>query len=287
MIGRTIPCCTVALVLSAASSAAQERLPIVAEYLYPVKFVCGGSSESFQEGLVRGVHATSISIHNPSNVRAVNFTKQVSRALPFQRSGSDSELVVDTLPPRASIDIECNEIRMMLPQSMTAQFRSGFLRIHATRDLDVVVVYSSRPHEADVSTIDVEVVHPQRVRGDVRIDLPDLTISDVDLDTLEVSCPTGPGSCTASVDVSVENIGAVESGPFDVLVTFDPEQRFTFEHSIPMGLAAGATTVFNASMLTGRNCFDPDCRICALADPDDLVEEVEEGNNELCREKQG
>ena len=53
---------------------------------YFVEFLCGGSSEAFQEGVVRGVHATSISLHNPSRQRAVNFRKTVSRALPFQRS---------------------------------------------------------------------------------------------------------------------------------------------------------------------------------------------------------
>ena len=46
-----------------------------------------------------------------------------------------------------AIEIECDEIRMMLPQSMTAQFRSGFLRLLAEAPLTVVATYSSRPRE--------------------------------------------------------------------------------------------------------------------------------------------
>ena len=288
MSGRMISCFTAALVVSvSAAAAAQERPPIAAELLYPVKFLCGGASESFQEGVVRGQHATSISLHNPSDSRAVNFTKQVSRALPFQRSGLGSAVVVDTLQPRASIDIECNEIRMMLLQSMTEQFRSGFLRIMADGALNVVAVYSSRPHNADVSTVDVETVAGVRLRGGSTGILPDLIVSEIDIDTPGSDCPPGGSICRIRVNVTVENIGASDSGGFDVRVTLDPGQSVLALKSVPAGLGAGDKLTFTSNATTGRNCVAPDCRICALADVGNAVTESDESNNKLCAKVKG
>lgn len=273
------------VILSSFPVAAQERLPINATHLYPVKFACGTAVEAFQEGVVRGVHATSISLHNPSTIRAVSFTKRVSRALPFQRAGTVTERIVDTLPPATSIDIECNEIRMMLPASMTKQFRSGFLAIHTTGELSVIAVYSSRPRDGDVSTIDVEMVEARPTEPEPK-DQPDLVIRDINLDTLRVTCPTGTGSCRASVRVIAENIGEAASGPFSVRTTFDPGQSVDVDEMVG-GLAPGETKPINVNANTVGNCFDPGCQICAMADLDDAVEESDEGNNQLCREKQG
>ncbi len=265
---------------------AQEQSPISATHLFTAKFLCGGSSEAFQEGVVRGVHATSITLHNPSNVRAVSFTKSVSRALPFQRPGDIAGPVVDTLQPGTSIDVECNEIRMMLPISMTRQFRSGFLQIEATGDLSVAAVYSSRPRDGDVSTIDVEVIEARKLGRDEG-ELPDLVIQDIDLDTLRVSCPTGAGSCEASVTVIVENQGSAASAGFDVRTTFDPAQGIDVENSVADGLEPGQSSPLDVNVKTGGNCFDPDCQICATADSNEAIEESDEGNNTLCRQRQG
>ncbi len=284
---RTKSLCLLAAFFWPFSASGQETLPIKATHVYPVKFTCGTALETFQEGVVRGVHATSISLHNPSTIRAVSFAKRVARALPFQRSDAGSERIVDTLQPQTSIDIECNEIRMMLPASMTTQFRTGFLTIHSTGELNVVAVYSSRPRDGDVSTIDVEMVKPRKVKADEETgDQPDLVIGDIDLSTLRVRCPTGAGSCRAAVTVIVENTGTAASGPFTLRTTFDPRQSINSDDPVG-GLGPGETKPVNVNVTTGGNCFDPDCQICAMADSKDVVEESDEENNDLCREKQG
>lgn len=273
--------------VAAAQAQAQERPPINASVGYPVRFLCGTSSESFQEGVVRGHHATSISLHNPSRTRAVSFTKQVARALPFQRSDHGSDLVVDTLPPRAAIDIECNEIRMLLPVSMSAQFRAGFLDIQATGELDVVVIYTSRPREGDVSTIDMEHVAGKERKDETPpdSDLADL-VPQIDMNTLESRCPNGAGSCTARVLVRISNIGMAPSEPSKLTTVFDPRQSVSVSTPIPM-LAPGASFDADVFADTGNGCFDPDCRVCATADSGDEIAESNEANNAVCEERQG
>ena len=276
--------CTILTLLGAAAHAQDQ--PFEPKASYPAKFICGGSSEAFQEGVVRGFHATSISLHNPSE-RPVRFAKSVSRALPLQRSEGTSSVLTDTIPPLGTIEVECNEIRMMLPVSMAAQFRSGVLRITSSGPLDVVAVYTSRPHDGDVSTIDVEPVPTHDIVGKPDRREIDLVVSDIDLGTLRVSCPTGAGSCTALVAVTIGNIGSADSDTAEVRVTFDPDQSVSMDESIAGGLAAGASETFTSEAMTGGNCYDPGCRICAVIDSDNLVEEADETNNQLCREAPG
>jgi hypothetical protein len=54
-----------------------------------------------------------------------------------------------------------------------------------------------------------------------------------------------------------------------------------------VGLAAGASETFSAQTPPADNCYDPDCRICAFVDSATMVAESNEGNNILCRERQG
>ena len=129
-------------------------------YSYATPFYCGESDESFQEGVVAGTHSTSINIHNPSLHFKVAFSKLVTRALPFQRSGTITQAEEGVLNKNEAITVECNEIRMRLPASMTSQFRSGFLVVRSKYRLNVTAIFSSRPGNGEVSTIDVESVSP-------------------------------------------------------------------------------------------------------------------------------
>lgn len=132
-------------------------------YAYPVNFLCGPSSESFQEGTVAGVSHTAVHILNPSG-RDVRFEKRVSRALPYQVEGAHGDRIRDSIGPLGAIEIECNEIRQMLPSPMTEEFRSGYLMLRAEAQLVVTVTYSARPHNGEISTLDVQRVSPIRTR---------------------------------------------------------------------------------------------------------------------------
>lgn len=166
------------------SNAARSEIPVDANFSYAPRFVCGIVIEHMQEGLVAGDYATHIVIVNPSDT-AIRFQKFAIGALPFQRGMTPGTLQSDVVPPASTIAIECNEIRTMLPGSMSQEFRSGVLEIDAEASLDVDVTYSARPRGGDVSSIDQEAV-PARTRA----------------------CPTGMGG----PDCTIECQGASTCG---------------------------------------------------------------------------
>ncbi len=267
--------------VAAANAQQSER-----DFAYPVKFLCGPSSEAFQEGMVTGYALTAINVLNPSD-DPVSFAKRISRALPYQQEGAQSGVQQDVLGPLGAIEIECNEIRQMLPSQMTEEFRTGYLLLRASGPLIVTVVYSARPRDGEISTIDVQQVTAIELDGGgVGQSLADLTISDIDMENLIVRCPNGQGSCRHRVPVTVSNIGTADAGPFDVRTSLDPGQSQQVMQSFT-GLAAGASQTFTADSPAGDNCFDPDCQVCADADIGMTVVESDETNNQLCEERQG
>jgi hypothetical protein len=281
-----IPSVFVAILTAAFASGAAHAQGRSMEFAYPVKFLCGPSSESFQEGIVAGVALTAINVLNPSN-EEINFDKRVSRALPYQQEGAQSAMQTGQLGPLGAMEIECNEIRQMLPSQMTEEFRSGYLLLRADRKLVVTAVYSARPRDGDISALEVQRIAAIEV-GDSGTEpqRPDLAISEIRMQELRVRCPNGQGSCVATVPVTVSNIGAADAGAFRVRTSFDPGQSQQVFEALT-GLAAGASQTFPATTPAGDNCFDPDCRVCAFADVDTVVAETNETNNELCEERQG
>ena len=258
-----------------------------ARYAYAAKFVCGASDESFQEGVVTGVHATAINLHNPSVTNPVVFFKSISRALPYQTPGAVTGFERGVLEPNQSIEVECNEIRQRLPAQMTRQFRTGFVVIRASAELDVVAVYTSRPAESGVSTIDVETIPGKPLAQDPPPQRPDLTVLDILMDTLRVDCSSASGGCVSRVDVKIANIAPVQAGPFATETTLDPSQSVVVTRQSPGGLAAGASEMFSVTTPSGGNCFDPDCTVCVTVDSASAVIESDEANNDLCRTRGG
>jgi len=271
---------------SAASAQEQASISWKPKFSYPVKFVCGPSSEGFQEGVVAGFHATAINIHNPSLDSRVRLKKQIARALPFQASEPVTAFQDDVIEPNTAIEVECNEIRMRMPASMTTQFRTGFLVILSDAPLNVVSVYSSRPMAGEVSTLDVEVIDAVRLADAGEAKHADLIVSDIDIANLRVDCSSTNG-CVTRVDVSIKNQGDGDAGPFETKTTFDPAQSIDVVEQSPAGLAAGASKTFTVTTPPGRNCYDPDCEICAFVDSGNAISESDESNNKLCRVRKG
>jgi len=107
--------------------------------------------------------------------------------------------------------------------------------------------------------------------------LPDLRVAIPD-NGVEVSCPTGVGSCVTKVTFTVTNRGKGDvSQNFEVLVTADPSERGTV--TLRGGLPAGASTVRIKQLGPGGNCYDPDCFVQVTADPTGKVIEQNERNN--------
>lgn len=146
--------------LSGATASAQKP-----QIYYAVKFICGPSSEAFQEGMVAGFAATAINILNPSLNQKVQFEKRVSRALPYQEPGPISKVIQGAIGPLEAIEIECNEIRQMLPSQMTKEFRTGYVVIHSGANLEVTAVYSARPRGGEISALDVQKIKGIKMKG--------------------------------------------------------------------------------------------------------------------------
>ena len=126
-----------------------------ASYSYTTKFVCGASSEDFQEGLVRGNYQTSIKVSNLTS-DLVRFKKTISRAFPFSLPGATADFAIDEILPGRSLQIECDEIRHALDLPMTEQMREGFVQILSEGKLKVSAIYSARQKNGALAANDIE-----------------------------------------------------------------------------------------------------------------------------------
>jgi hypothetical protein len=138
-------------------------VPPGATVFYTAQFLCGPADETLQPGVTRGSYETLVTLTNPTD-RPIRFAKRVSRALPRQQPGFVSSLVPGRIAPQGSISLECDEIRHMLPVPMTTQFRSGSLLIYADGQLAVTAVYSARPEQGGIATMQTVTISPQPLK---------------------------------------------------------------------------------------------------------------------------
>jgi hypothetical protein len=135
---------------------------------YVVKFVCGSSEgEEDASRVVPGRYATSINIFNASGADAL-FFKNVALTFPpvEQEPGAVSEVIVDQLPARAALQVDCGEI----PSGFTfaggapiSPYTEGFLVIESPGVLKVTGVYTATNATGGAS-VDVEEVEGSKVR---------------------------------------------------------------------------------------------------------------------------
>ena len=116
--------------------------------------------------------------------------------------------------------------------------------------------------------------------------MPDLIIEDIDMNSIRIDCPSGQGSCRTEVELTVANTGLAGSGPSKLRVTIDPRQSQSVLENVP-AIPAGGMKTLRVTFPPGRNCFDPDCTVCAIADATTDVAESDETNNALCRTRGG
>ena len=184
---------------------------INAKFRYSVKFVCGQAAEpkpctEFREGngevhwicpgstvpaaangaqVVSGLYATAINVSNPAVPRGTEsgtavFAKRFAIALPWQNSGPVSRFERAILEADHAFEIDCEEIaaKFSRPSSDSSTpapfpiFLKGFLLILSPVELDITAVYTARPLDGGVSTMDVEVIQPRKQEQLVVADLP-------------------------------------------------------------------------------------------------------------------
>ena len=260
---------------------------------YAAKLVCGAQPDTRNMQLARGFYATTINVRNPQN-DPVSFEKVLSLTIPpgRQQPGGVFPIAIDTLRPQEALAVDCDDIRnRVFGGKLPAPFIEGYVVLRSERRLDVTGLYSTATLNAegtaeDHSSIHIEPARERRLARKVAEELPDLTIKDIDMNSLRVDCPTGQGSCRTSVDVIVANIGAGDSGPSKLRVTIDPNQSQSTLTDVPT-MPAGAAQTFGVTFPAGNNCFDPDCTVCAVADDAGEVDESDETNNQMCKTRGG
>lgn len=139
----------IALLAMPTLTTAQSR-PI---FLYSAKFVCGKAND---ERIVSpGEYFTLINVHNSSPAVPMRYLKRFALALPGEKAGKISQVVVGGLGPDEAMSIECENIYKHTGTS-PGQFIEGFALLYSLVELDVVAVYTAGHTE-------VETLHSERV----------------------------------------------------------------------------------------------------------------------------
>ena len=263
-------------------------------YQYTAKLVCGLQRDPRNLQLTRGLYGTVINILNPNEDKAT-FRKTLSLAIPpgFQDPGEVISISKDVLGHQQALATDCEDIRKrVFNGQFPTPFIDGFVVIESDASLEVSAVYTSAAvdREGEIveqSSVDVEQIRERVFKPDNgQGGKPDLVVRDIDLDSLQVSCPDGAGSCVSKVKVTIANIGAADAGSFNTLTQFDPAQSVLVDHN-SAGLDAGDSDTFEVQTPPGGNCFDPDCTICVAVDNKDDIDESDESNNKMCKSKLG
>ena len=144
-------------------------------FQYAVKFLCGAASESDTDGngvqqVTRGVFFTLINMHNPSSLKvALSWEAIVETRLgialdPPQISGPRSIVINGS----SAAKIDALDLFSVITGSSNVIIGGsalvvGYAVIISPIELDVTVLYTSRPQQGEVSSIDVKTVHPRTV----------------------------------------------------------------------------------------------------------------------------
>lgn len=269
----------------------KERPPEAVRYQYAAKLVCGAQQDPKSLQLTRGVYATTINIHNLGQTKVI-FTKKLALTVPpgGQQPGKVLPIAKDGLEPNQALTVDCDDLRQRVFEGrLPASVIEGFVVIESPQSLDVTAVYTTATLTGnglakDHTGIHVEQVHERVIKAEK--EQPDLVVEEIDLDTLQVSCPSGAGSCVTTVEVTIANQGTVAAGAFTTRVLLDPAQSVTVDEAFG-SLGESEVRPFTVTSPPGGNCFDPDCTVCVTVDDLDEVAESDETNNTLCKTKPG
>ena len=268
-------------------------------FQYAAKVVCGTQGEAGDGRLARGVYSTTINVHNAGDEVAQLF-KRLSLSFPPEEQAPGDVLPIarDRLLPAQALKVDCRDLDRRLFPEPPAPYYEGFVVLRSTRSLDVTAVYTAGsleddagraggPHAGPTVSIDVEPVAERRLRRrreEPPPRLPDLVVTDIDMENLRVTCPAGHVSCVTHVMFTIANQGAADAAGFEIEAAIDPDALVGTSSG---GLTAGGTQVLPLMTPPGGNCFDPDCTVCVRVDVDDEVEESDEDNNERCETRPG
>lgn len=167
-----------------------QPVTVNARKQYAAKFVCHRAAEKPLQ-VVNGYYGTTLNVHNPAicqepqtandlddvtrqpigdppnaECAPVRFAKKVAIALPGQKPGKISNFRLASLKPDQAFQIDCADILSIAGVS-AGSFLDGFVVIDSEGPLDITAVYTARPVNGEVSTLDVEDVRERDVNAKV------------------------------------------------------------------------------------------------------------------------
>ena len=256
-------------------------------YRYPVKVVCSPKLGPAKPPLVPGTYKTAVNVLNSSREDA-NIMKALSLSVGMGEDPISGDALADMLVPRAALDIDCRDLAgtMWGLKGVKVPGGKGYVIIESDQQLTVTAVYTSltRTTVGAGQSVDVE-----NVEGiwDTRSIFapplfPDLIVTLDTTSSVRIECDNA-GSCSIhDVSFEMKNIGAVDSGPFEVLFEFSGGESTTYREHV--GLTAGESGNVGIGFGPATDCYVPDaggatCTVTATIDSDGEVEESDETNN--------
>lgn len=170
-----LPASTGILFKDAYAETTKQPETIKTQFQYTAKAVCSLLTPHRDGSLVKGVYQTAINIHNTAN-HDITFAVKVALALPFGKSPGEfsiSPFKRGTLDPNGAVQLNCGNIASFFcpidGACIDFAFLEGFLVIKSPVELDVVGVYTARPTDGEVTTMEIENIHPRKVVEEIEI----------------------------------------------------------------------------------------------------------------------
>lgn len=168
--------CILLLTLMSLLTRTVSAEPIETRYQYAVKAACSLLLTFGDGALAQGTYRTLINIGNPTD-ETVQFAVKpfVAGSLGAPPGGIGGVVAKKgELAPNAVLSIDCGTIAGFFcptAEGLCFDFGAldGFVKINSPVELDVVSIYTARPTEGEVSTIDVETVEPRQITKTVDV----------------------------------------------------------------------------------------------------------------------
>jgi hypothetical protein len=148
---------------------------IKTEYQYAAKVACSLLLPHQDGALARGTYRTVVNIHNPTD-KKITVAAKVALATQF---GSEpgpfgvTPFKEAVLQPDGAVEVNCFDIAgYFCPIDgvcVDFAFLEGFLVVKSPVPLDVVGIYTARPTDGEVSSMDVEMIQPRQMKETVKI----------------------------------------------------------------------------------------------------------------------
>ena len=170
---RRFAAAALAMGLLAAPAAAE---PIETSYQYSAKAVCSLLGTFGDGTLAQGTYRTLINIGNPTDAEVEFAVFPIVAGQLGEPSGGIDGVIAKkgVLAPDTALTVDCFTIAGFFcptAEGLCFDFSAldGFVRINSPVELDVTAIYTARPGEGEVATMDVETLAPRAIARTVEV----------------------------------------------------------------------------------------------------------------------